>query len=63
VLDAVLAALDDRQRDWAAYHRGSVEFHLRNAAAWANRALGTDLAAQIDPEFVPGPRAARPVRA
>jgi CO dehydrogenase maturation factor len=63
VLDAVLAALDDRQRDWAGYHRGTAEFHLRNAAAWANRAVGADLAAQIDPEFVPGPRASRPVRA
>ena len=63
VLGAVLAALDERERDWAAYHRGTVEFHLRNAAAWGNRAVGADLAAQIDPEFVPGPGAARPVTA
>jgi CO dehydrogenase maturation factor len=52
--DAVLAALDAQVRDWAAYHRGTVEFHLRNAAAWANKAVGADLAAQVDPEFVPG---------
>lgn len=52
--DAVLAALDARRRDWAAYHRGTVEFHLRNAAAWANKAVGADLAAQIDPDFSPG---------
>ncbi|MER7213608.1 ATP-binding protein, partial [Streptosporangium sp. NPDC020145] len=32
------------------------EFHLRNARAWANRATGEDLAAQIDPEFVFGPQ-------
>ena len=57
VLDAVLAALDAQQRDWAAYHRGTVEFHLRNAAAWGNRAVGADLAAQVDPDFVPGPGA------
>ncbi len=44
-----------RERDWAAYHRGTVEFHLRNAAAWGNRAIGVDLAAQVDPDFVPGP--------
>jgi CO dehydrogenase maturation factor len=43
-----------RERDWAAYHRGTVEFHLRNATAWGNRAVGADLAAQIDPDFVPG---------
>jgi CO dehydrogenase maturation factor len=59
VLDTVLCALDDQRRDWAAYHRGTVEFHLRNAAAWANRAVGADLAAQVDPQFVPGPVAVR----
>lgn len=54
-LDALHTALDARERDWAAYHRGTVEFHLRNAAAWGNRAVGADLAAQIDPSFVPAP--------
>ena len=54
-LDAVQTALDARRRDWAAYHRDTVEFHLRNAAAWGNRAVGADLADQIDPDFVPGP--------
>jgi CO dehydrogenase maturation factor len=51
--DAVRHALDARERDWNAYHRDTVEFHLRNAKAWANQALGADLAAQVDPEFVP----------
>lgn len=59
--DAVLAALDRRQRDWAAYHRATVEFHLRNATAWGNRSAGADLAAQIDPGFLPSSMAARPV--
>lgn len=59
VLDMLRTALDARERDWAAYHRGTVEFHLRNAAAWGNRAVGADLAAQVDPDFVPG----RPVAA
>lgn len=54
LLDRLRAALDARERDWAAYHRGTVEFHLRNATAWGNRAVGADLAAQIDPSFVPG---------
>ena len=54
MLGSVLAALDARERDWAAYHRATVAVHLRNAAAWGDRATG-DLAAQIDPEFVPAP--------
>lgn len=55
-LDAVRAALDERRRDWAAYQRGTVEFHLRNAAAWGNRAVGIDLADQVDEHFVPRAR-------
>ncbi|MGH3932488.1 MAG: ATP-binding protein, partial [Pseudonocardiaceae bacterium] len=54
-LDAVLTSLDGIERDWAAYHRDTVHFHLRNAAAWANRSVGGDLAEQVDPDFVPGP--------
>ena len=55
--DAVLAALDAERRNWAAYHRGTVEFHLRNAESWANQAVGADLADQVAPHFVPGPAA------
>jgi CO dehydrogenase maturation factor len=54
-LDDVLAALDAQERDWAAYHRDTVEFHLRNARSWADQALGCDLSGQVDPDFVPGP--------
>ncbi|MFI7402007.1 AAA family ATPase [Streptomyces sp. NPDC049541] len=49
--------VDAHPRDWPALHRHAVEFHLRNARAWANEATGLDLAAQVDPEFVPGPSA------
>jgi CO dehydrogenase maturation factor len=49
------AELDSRTREWAAYHRGRVEFHRRNAQAWTNRAAGTDLMAQVDPDFLPDP--------
>ncbi|MDQ3600477.1 MAG: ATP-binding protein [Actinomycetota bacterium] len=59
-LETVLAELDGLQRDWDAYHRDTVHFHLRNAAAWANRSVGVDLAEQVDPEFVPGPAALGP---
>ena len=42
---------------WARFQRQAVEFHLRNARAWAGRATGADLAAHVDPEFVHGPQA------
>ncbi|MCF7548070.1 ATP-binding protein [Pseudonocardia sp. WMMC193] len=53
VLARILADLDGRTRDWAAYHRGTVEFHLRNAKSWGDKATGVDLAAQVHPTFVP----------
>jgi CO dehydrogenase maturation factor len=53
VLARILADLDGRTRDWAAYHRGTVEFHLRNAKSWGDKATGVDLAAQVHPGFVP----------
>jgi CO dehydrogenase maturation factor len=61
-LGAVADALDARPRDRAAAHRVAVDFHLRNAVSWANRAMGADLADQVDPGFVPGPLAARSTR-
>ena len=45
----IRAALDGRERDWAAYHRTTVAMHRANATAWA----GVDRIAQIDPDFVP----------
>lgn len=56
-LDAIRGVLDGVERDWTAYHRDTVHFHLRNAAAWGNQAVGTDLADQVDPEFSSGPAA------
>jgi CO dehydrogenase maturation factor len=50
-------AVDVRTKDWAAFQRHAVEFHLRNAIAWANRTTGLDLTAQIDPGFRHGPAA------
>ncbi len=51
------AALDARTKDWETFQKQAVEFHLRNAAAWANQATGTDLAGQVDPGFRHGPAA------
>jgi CO dehydrogenase maturation factor len=57
-LGTLLAELDATERDWAAYHAETLEFHRRNALAWANDSLGVELTDQIDPEFVPGPQPA-----
>ncbi|MFD4554700.1 ATP-binding protein [Streptomyces sp. NPDC058469] len=54
-LNILREAVDAHPRDWPTLHRHAVEFHLRNAHAWADRATGLDLAAQVDPEYVPGP--------
>jgi CO dehydrogenase maturation factor len=56
-LAALQAAVDAQVKDWAAFTRQAVEFHLKNARAWANAAAGADLAAQVDPEFALGPQA------
>jgi CO dehydrogenase maturation factor len=56
-LDAMRDVVDDTTKDWETYQRQAVEFHLRNAAAWANDRTGCDLADQIDPGFVHGPAA------
>ncbi|MGW6742301.1 ATP-binding protein [Streptomyces sp. NPDC055025] len=56
-LERLRSALDARTKDWTAFQKHAVEFHLRNATAWANRATGIDLATQIDPGFEHGPAA------
>lgn len=47
-LDEIRAALDAVDRDWNAYQQHTVQFHIRNAEAWA----GQDAITQIDPGFV-----------
>lgn len=60
-LDVIRAAVDASVKDWPRYTEQAVQFHLRNAAAWANGRAGRDLADQVDPEFVLGPAALAPV--
>lgn len=59
-LQALQNAADDsyEDRDWERYTRQMVHFHLKNAESWGNAKTGVDLAAQIDPAFVLGERAA-----
>jgi CO dehydrogenase maturation factor len=54
-LDALRIAVDTCGKDWATFTRQAVEFHLRNASAWASDRAGEDLATQVDPDFVLGP--------
>jgi CO dehydrogenase maturation factor len=54
-LAAIRAVLDNTPRDWDRYTRHAVQFHLRNAVAWANARVGEDLSGQVDPTFVLGP--------
>ncbi|MCC9307537.1 ATP-binding protein [Kitasatospora sp. RB6PN24] len=51
--DAAFEARDPRR-----YTEQAVHFHLRNAESWGNAKAGTDLAAQVDPEFTLPPVAA-----
>ena len=57
VLDAMRREVDATPRDWVRFTRQAVEFHRRNARAWANAKTGENLAAQIDPDFTLGPAA------
>ncbi|HEY0808184.1 MAG TPA: ATP-binding protein [Pseudonocardiaceae bacterium] len=54
-LATLRAAVDTTTRDWVTYQRQAVEFHVRNAVAWANDRTGQDLLAQVDPDFVVRP--------
>jgi CO dehydrogenase maturation factor len=57
VLEMMRETVDGCARDWPRFYHQAVEFHLRNATAWANDATGEDLAEQVDPEFVLDPTA------
>jgi CO dehydrogenase maturation factor len=56
-LELLRRRLDACAKDWPKYTRQAIHFHLRNARAWANSAVGADLSQQIDPEFTMGPHA------
>ncbi|MQA97571.1 MAG: ATP-binding protein [Streptosporangiales bacterium] len=56
-LGRLRAAVDGVRQDWDLFTLQGIDFHVRNARRWANEAVGTDLTAQIDPEFTMGPMA------
>jgi CO dehydrogenase maturation factor len=55
VLNRMQEAVDATVRDPTRFLAQMHEMHLRNARAWANAAVGIDLANQIDPDFRFGP--------
>ncbi|GAB3494160.1 ATP-binding protein [Nocardiopsis coralliicola] len=57
------AAAESAEQDWERFTRLGVEFHLRNADAWAQRGTAADLRAQVDPDFTAGPQALAESRA
>jgi CO dehydrogenase maturation factor len=56
-LDLLRLTVDGCAKDWDLFQRQAIDFHLRNARAWASKAVGVDVTTQIDPEFAHGPRA------
>lgn len=50
-LSTIKAAADVCEKDWTTFYRQAVEFHRKNALAWANAQMREDLTLQIDPEF------------
>jgi CO dehydrogenase maturation factor len=56
-LERMREAVDATGKDWPKFTRQAVQFHLKNAQAWANARAGEDLASQVDPGFVLGPHA------
>lgn len=52
VLQTAIAGLASIRRDPVTYWRHGIDFHRRNARAWANQATGCDLEQQIDADFL-----------
>lgn len=49
--------VDAQHKDWHAYLEQATLFHLKNARAWGNEAVGADVVAQVDPAFTISPPA------
>jgi CO dehydrogenase maturation factor len=62
VLSRMQETIDAMVRDPARFLAQMHEIHLLNARAWANAAVGVDLASQIDPGFRFWPDAMRQPR-
>jgi CO dehydrogenase maturation factor len=52
-LQAIKVAADRCEKDWQTFYHQAIEFHQKNATAWANAQAGEDVRLQIDPDFRP----------
>ncbi|MSR73680.1 MAG: ATP-binding protein [Candidatus Pacebacteria bacterium] len=50
-LDAVMAEINTCKKNWEKSYRDAVSLHIKNAESWANKATGTDVTKQIEPDF------------
>ena len=56
VFETMKHTIDGSEKDWEKFYLQTVEFHRKNALAWANASTGEDLTWQIDPTFSLGAR-------
>ena len=54
--ETVKHTIDGCEKDWEKFYLQTLEFHRKNALAWANASAGEDLTRQIDPTFSLGTR-------
>jgi len=52
-LQTIKVAADRCEKDWQTFYHQAIEFHQKNAIAWANAQAGEDVRLQIDPDFRP----------
>ena len=50
-LSLMQAEIDRCEKNWNAFYKNAIEFHIKNADSWANEAIGEDAKLQVDPEF------------
>lgn len=50
-LKVMQQAVDACEKDWQKFSQQTLDFHRKNALAWANATVGEDLTRQIDPDY------------
>jgi CO dehydrogenase maturation factor len=50
-IEEIVAEINQQTKDWETFYTQAVVFHKKNAASWANQAIGKNLESQIDPDF------------
>lgn len=50
-LRTIARIADEYKKDWKKFYGHAIDFHKKNAFAWANASVGEDVTRQIDPFF------------